>query len=358
MTYSSGGIFAQTIGWHGIFYFLTASAGAYASVLFFVLPETLRSIVGNGSLKPEHNYLSMPVFDWLTPAGSSDPDERHPRPQRKHIDFLGPLKMMAQADVFCMLIFTAIYYAVWQASLVASSALFESIYHLDELSVGLSFIANGAGSILASLIIGKVLNYDYRQAQGREKTQEILESADASPVGATATSPIGVVAGQDMSRVETAARQVIHIEHARLCRVPYMAILFLCSLLAYGWCIMARTTVALPIIWTFFTGFTVTAIMSVVSTLIVDWYPDSGASATAALNLARCLLGAGGTAVVQPMIHRFGIGWTSTVGAALAVLAIPFGVLVYVRGEHWRHEREYKIQRRSEDIVKREALRL
>lgn len=317
-----GGIFAQKTGWHGIFYFLTALAAAFLIVLFLILPETLRSIVGNGSIKAGKTYLANPVFQFLVPAGASREIVSDSRSPRKDIDILGPIKMMKEKDVFCGLLFTALFYTVWQATLVASSSLFERVYHLNEISIGLSFIANGVGAVSASLLTGKVLDLDYRAAQRREKERQLASSSS------------------DLERITTAARTVEHIEHARLRRLPYMAALFTSTCLAFGWCIQARTTIALPILWTFFSGFTTTSIMSMFSTLIVDWYPTAGASATAAINLARCLLGAGGTAAVQPMIDRLGAGVTFSIGAGITCLAVPFGVLVWMKGERWRSRRE------------------
>ncbi|CCG83875.1 protein of unknown function [Taphrina deformans PYCC 5710] len=326
-----GGIFAQKTGWHGIFYFLVAFAGVFVGILFLVLPETLRAIVDNGSLTPGPSYLHRPVFNWLTPAGAQAPTAANPRPPRKKIDILAPFKMMFLAEVFCGLIFTALNYTVWQAVLVATSSLFQTVYHLSEISIGLSFIANGVGAVSASLVIGRVLNYDYQRAQRREKSQADEEV--------------------DLQRVATTLRPVNNIERTRLRWAPLMIFVFMATTLAYGWCIEAKTTVALPILWTFFTGFTTTAIMSMFSTLVVDWYPDSGASATAAINLARCLLGAGGTAAVQPMIDRIGIGWTCTVGTGIVLASLPLGLLTYVKGGSWRSQRQVKATARSNRSV-------
>lgn len=314
-----GGIFAETSGWHSIFYFLAVFAGVLDLCLFLVFPETLRAIVGNGSVEPKPSYFFQPVISWLCPRGTLPISEVNPRPPRKRIDLLGPLKMMAQKDVFCGLIFTGLYYTIWQSSLVASATLFKTQYGLSEISIGLTFIANGVGCISASLLTGKVLNHDYRRLQRIQQDER---------------NSSGLV------RVSTATLAVDHIEHARLIRLPWIVLLFLAGTLAFGWCIQARTTIALPIIWTFCSGFTSTAIMSMFSTLIVDWYPNAGASATAAINLVRCLLGAGGISVVQPMINVIGVGSTFTVGASICIVAAPLGLLVYVRGEHWRVERE------------------
>ena len=45
-----GGIFAETLGWRSIFWFLTIYAAVFLLFLVILLPETLRSLVGNGSI--------------------------------------------------------------------------------------------------------------------------------------------------------------------------------------------------------------------------------------------------------------------------------------------------------------------
>lgn len=321
-----GGIFAQTVGWHAIFYFLAALASCLVFVLFLALPETLRAIVGNGSLSPGKTVFSRPVFDILMPTNRKEGSAVCTSRPKQSVDLLGPVKMMGEHDILCGLLLTALIYTVWQASLVASSSLFESDYSLDEISVGLSFIASGVGCVSASLLTGKVLNYDYRQALEREKSSRTGE----------------------LARIVTEGLQVEQLEHARLRRLPVIIAIFVMAALAFAWCIGKHTTIALPIIWTFFGGFTATATMGMFSTLIVDYYPESGASATAALNLVRCLMGAGGTAVVQPMISRIGVGWTFTVGAAIVVAASPLGLLIWLYGERWRHRREERIHQPTE----------
>lgn len=73
-----------------------------------------------------------------------------------------------------------------------------------------------------------------------------------------------------------------------------------------------------------------------VNTLIVDLYPGKAASATAAVNVGRCLIGAVAVAVVQPMIDSMGAGWTFTLGALLALaIGLVCQLLIYRYGETW-----------------------
>ena len=53
-----GGVFAKTLGWRAIFWFLTIYSGAFLILLIIILPETLRSMVGNGwSPNSSESYL-------------------------------------------------------------------------------------------------------------------------------------------------------------------------------------------------------------------------------------------------------------------------------------------------------------
>ena len=70
-------------------------------------------------------------------------------------------------------------------------------------------------------------------------------------------------------------------------------------------------------------GWAAISLQSLVSTYLVDIHHDQSAPATAALNLVRGLLGAGGTAIVGPLISSIHAGWTVTVVA---------GIMFVVRG--------------------------
>lgn len=61
--------------------------------------------------------------------------------------------------------------------------------------------------------------------------------------------------------------------------------------------------ISVPIACTFFIGWALTSTQSVITTFLVDVFPKGGASATAVLNLSRCLLRAAGTVVVLSIVN-------------------------------------------------------
>lgn len=80
----------------------------------------------------------------------------------------------------------------------------------------------------------------------------------------------------------------------------------------------------------FVMGICFAATFQQVITLNVDINPRSPVAAGAAFQFLRCLLGAGGVALVNLMLDHMGSGWTSTfVAAAWVFLSVCWWAVVY-----------------------------
>jgi Na+/melibiose symporter-like transporter len=110
--------------------------------------------------------------------------------------------------------------------------------------------------------------------------------------------------------------------------------------LVFGWTLDQRVHISVPIIGTFFLGWAATSIQGVITTYLVDVFSNRGASATAALNLARCLLGAGGTAAVLPLSNVIGVGWTFTLLTGIMAISTSLIAVQMSFGPGWRRKRE------------------
>lgn len=308
-----GGALAGSFGWRSVFWFLTIYAGVFLLLLGLLLPETLRSIVGNGSLRPTSVVTRYPLILYQTSQqqlmGSSDP----PRRPKKCVDITGPVAILFSKQACPIIAFLAVYYAVWQMSITAMSSLFENRYELSETAIGLTFIANGVGATIGTLSTGKVLDADYRKVKEAHQDQTVRQE----PSITTMDFPL---------------------ERARLRLVPVFALFQCASILIFGWTINfpQRVHIAVPIASTFVTGWTAVSIQSVVMTYLVDVFADRSAAASASLNLARCLLAAGGTSFVMPMANGIGVGLTFTICVVAQIIAL-LGVAVQWRfGGEWR----------------------
>jgi predicted MFS family arabinose efflux permease len=281
-------------------------SGVFLIVLTLFQPETLRSLVGNGSTAP-YRLARNPIW---SPTGSglpSDPAARVTNPPLGlRIDFIGPLRILFFPEVFCVLLFLSIHYASWQMALTAQSSLFSATYGLGELEIGLTFLANGFGCILGTLTTGKLLDRDYRR----------------------------------LERKFTGSPTDFPIERARLRTVWVWSPIQWGSVLLFGWTLDKHVHIAAPVVASFTLAWSAMSIQAVITTFIVDIFPKRSASATAALNMARCLMGAGATASVDASIRSIGVGWTFTLWTGLMVISISLVGVQIQWGAEWRKKRE------------------
>lgn len=123
--------------------------------------------------------------------------------------------------------------------------------------------------------------------------------------------------------------------------VPFHCIILPGAMTLYGWTLgKSIGGVPLPVVCMFFQGLGQTASFVSLNTYILDvmqhrsgeasgkWYQEHGTMLirtnhegyAAAHYMLRFIIGAIGTAVCVPLIDSIGVGWTSTISAALAVI--------------------------------------
>lgn len=77
--------------------------------------------------------------------------------------------------------------------------------------------------------------------------------------------------------------------------------------------------------------------------MLVDNYPQRPATATAANNLVRCLMGAGGTAGILYVVDSLGRGWTFTLVAGIVFISTSILLVLLKYGGKWRRARMERI---------------
>ncbi|OCK78725.1 putative efflux pump antibiotic resistance protein [Lepidopterella palustris CBS 459.81] len=138
-----GGILTQFLGFRSIFWFLAILGATVLFLILFFLPETLRSIAGNGTVQLQG--IQKPFIYKI--SGQPDAHLEPPRmgPKRKVTIgiILSPLKFLSEKDVFVTLFYGGIIYTIWSMVTSSTTALFTERYHLNSLLVGLAFLPNG-----------------------------------------------------------------------------------------------------------------------------------------------------------------------------------------------------------------------
>ncbi|KAJ6594680.1 MFS general substrate transporter [Mycena capillaripes] len=289
-----GGALADKLGWRSIFWFLCISSAACAVFLILILPETLRSMVGNGSINPP--TVSRPVLPVIGRNKPKTPTVPLPRKP-----FQNPLRLLLNPDIVILLFFNGLICAVFYGVNASISTIFHQTYpSLSQTQIGLCFLAIGGGMLIGSATSGKILDWDYQ----RVKKSVLSEKADMSTLD-----------------------DYFPIEKARMRLMPILVVFFVAVCMGYGWCIERRVNLAGPLIFLIGVGFFSMTLMNATQTLILDLVPNQGSSVTACNNLVRCALSATMVAVIQLILTPLGAGWTYVILAGICVAASP---LIYV----------------------------
>ncbi|KAL3497178.1 citrate synthase-like protein [Aspergillus germanicus] len=188
---------------------------------------------------------------------------------------LASLRILFHLPTALILLSNALVFASYYAVMAGIPSLFNEMYGLSGLGIGLVFIPAGLGSLASSILNGVLVDWNYHRTAVAEET-------------------------------------VFPVVRARLQIGGPMT--FLCTIPLSSYALLPNTP-PLPISLTviFLISFTITASYNVMNVLLVDLYYTTPTSAMATNNLVRCLFGAASTALVQPCIHRFGLGATYAV---------------------------------------------
>ncbi|GFF54034.1 probable transporter AQR1 [Aspergillus udagawae] len=328
-----GGALNSVWGFRSIFWLLFALSVVILSAILIFLPETHRGITGNGSIplsgfgEPFIYKLKPPMVSKVSPESSRPSSPRPPMPVKRK-KACSPLAYIFEKDIAALLVWGAVAYTAW--SMVTSSTttmLLHGFPYLNEWQLGLCFLPNGFGCICGSLSSGWLLDQSFRWAQERYRREHNIPSEER------------IVSSRDFPLVR-----------ARLRYMPLFSIALVISLVLYGPSFEFNDlrrqfgpNLAAPLILQFLIAFSAMALFNINSTLLIDCFPERPASATALNNLCRCLLGAAGVSVIQPIIDAVRVMKAFFIVTGVMLLFQPLIWVEWKMGERWRQEREEKL---------------
>ncbi|KAH1432460.1 hypothetical protein KXX32_002278 [Aspergillus fumigatus] len=311
-----GGLLDHYLGWRAVFWFLVILSSVLGTVIAIILPETCRAVVGNGS---------VPAAKWNRPAWqilrqnrraqrqTPTPDYHTIEKRRRRANPIASALIATDKEALIILIYSSLLFSGYMAVLSTLTSQLQSRFHFNSIQVGLCYLPIGIGSLSSRWTVGRILDWNFRR-EARRQGLAIEKNRQ-----------------QDIRH--------FNIEAARLAvTIPLVYCACLC-IVAYGWVMEYKTALAGPVVMLFFMGHLTSGAFSSLSTLIVDLNRQSPATAVAANNLFRCLLGAGVVAAADPVIQHIGIGWTATLIAFLWVLLSPLMWAVSRWGHGWREKR-------------------
>ena len=300
-----GGVLAQKLSWHWIFWLLSILGGIHLLALLIFLPETSRKLVGDASVLPAR-LISRSIYSLAVPR---KPVSNQPPPPFSVPNPLSCLVTLFDKSNFIVLTVGGLQYTMFGCLAASLSAQMIHLYSLNYLTAGLLYLPSGIGGIFAAYLNGRLLNYDYR----------ITARKYGLPVSKTSGN-----------------LSAFPIERARLRSVFYFLGLSTIATAGYGWTLQARTSIAAPLVMQFITGSTQVAIFSVCGTLLTDLNPGRSATVQASYNLVRCTLSAAGVGALQAVIDGVGVGWCFTIYAVIGAFSVPLFLLLRRYGEKWR----------------------
>ena len=263
----------------GLGLFLFVSLNPYPNYILSgfssFLPETLRAIVGDGSI-PAGWIYTQPI-SLIGRHRSARISSERPAPK----PFKNPLLMFAYPEIFVLLIFNGTLYAVMYGVTASLSVIFEKVYpYLNQTEIGLCFIPMGLGMLVGSLLSGRALDSYYRKIRDvliRQARTDSEKHVDPEAIEKDPSFPI---------------------EKARLQILPWVVFVYTICVIGYGWALQSRVTIAVPLILQFISKFLSPAprhttlclitfhlvgvsaiiIMNANQTLLVDMMPNQGSS--------------------------------------------------------------------------------
>ncbi|KAI0140770.1 major facilitator superfamily domain-containing protein [Pestalotiopsis sp. NC0098] len=332
-----GGALSNSMGFRSIFVFLLILSTVTLGFILVFLPETMRNIAGNGSLRLSGVYRPLIRVVRKEPDYMRDPEHPIKRKQIRVSTFTDPLRLLGQRDILLNLVFGGIIYTVWSMVTSTTTSIFKSAFGLNELLVGLAFLPNGLGTIVGSAIIGKLMNKDFRAAEVTYREQHKLPDDYKIPSKA--------IPGD------------FGIEHARLRHLWWVTLLFTLATGVYGFTVGDASLtsrpawVIVPLMLQFLIAATSNAVFAMNQTMVSDLCPGKGASSTAINNLVRCGLAAVGVAFAETMVGALGPATSFLLLALVVAVCTPMPVVNWHHGPGWRRQRMEKETKKSNDKV-------
>lgn len=302
--------------WRSIFWFLSAATPCCLLPMALLLPETNRSLVGNGSI--QDRGFNRPLLPFLLPAmGATSicqaPDKQ--KDQRSSMNPLTSIKLLGSPGTALLVAAYGVGYATYSCLQASLSSLFLEIYkeQISSLASGLIYIPFGVACALSAFATGKLLDRNFRETAAELGVSVFKNRAD------------------DLSNFP--------IEKARLRKIIPLVCGSAFLIIAYGWQLQAGVTMAGPLVTQFFIGLTIQTMFTALSTLLVDVNRECPSTAQAACNLVRCEMAAGYLAALDPLLRATGPGWTFLLLAAILLSSSAMLGVLQRKGLRWRRKR-------------------
>lgn len=119
-------------------------------IIFVFLPETMRSIAGDGSLRLSGIYKPL-VYSIRAPKHAQNPAGPACSKRVTLLTFVEPLRLLAERDILFNLVFGGVVYSIWSMVTSSTPGLFNTSFALSGVHLGLAFLPNGTRLLIKPL---------------------------------------------------------------------------------------------------------------------------------------------------------------------------------------------------------------
>ncbi|KAF9918936.1 hypothetical protein FBU30_011228 [Linnemannia zychae] len=289
-----GGVLARAFGWQSTFYFMAIVAVVVILELFFLLPETFRA--PDKDILKEMEEVKGDAVPYGDDKNASDSTHRTSKvfnPFQAVVLLKHPVVLLSSIEL-------GIIFALMFSIETIVPVLFTNAYHLAEDQVGLTYLGAGGGSILGSIIGGKLSDLSLMRSKNKNGGELVLED-----------------------------RLSLSMWIAGFLIVPFGSLLF-------GWGAEKHLSIAAPIIGFGIYNFGMAQVLAAGAAYLVNAIPGQGSSATAAANFLRMVFACIFSLIAQIIVDHIGYGHYSIILAALNIACMALFYIVKVRGASMR----------------------
>ncbi|KAI5954368.1 DTR1 [Candida jiufengensis] len=277
--------------WRWIFGFLAILGSVVYLMILFLLPETLRYLVGNGECHAQ-NLIVKPK---LIQPKLVDDYPKPPKPSLKNYWNLMKFKPVLICSINSGLLF-ATFYGV----MVTFSRVLQQHYHFNFLQTSLSYLCPGGALIIGSTIGGWLSDKTYNLIPERRFSIQI----------------VGLLISMS-------------------------------GIIIYAWTAHKLAPVETVFLGTFLSGFGMTWVFITTTTYLTECSTGQPSANVAVGNLMRNISAAICTAIIDILISKMGFGWCMTGLGLLDIIGLVMVVVLLNKGSIWREEYNERMEKNA-----------
>ena len=154
------------LGWRSIFWFLTIFTAVFLMSYILFVPETCRSIVGNGPISSgKLKKTLLQVYRSSRNPDSAGSNFTSPTLSKQPIRFpisLSTLEICLEREAGTLLVYAGVIFAGPATIATGLPSQYHDLYHFNDLQIGLSCIPTGVRSCLSTIVTGRMADWNYR----------------------------------------------------------------------------------------------------------------------------------------------------------------------------------------------------